>query len=72
VTEYEKVVQNSYERTHLELIPVLDRQPAGDRSHKSASISGMPQDERTYCLDADASDRGIGAVLSQEQDGQEV
>jgi len=32
----------------------------------------MPRDEGTYYLDFDASDRGIGAVLSQDQDGQEV
>jgi len=38
----------------------------------SAPILGTPRDEGTYCLDTDASDRGIGAVLSQEQDGQEV
>ena len=38
----------------------------------SAPILGMPCDEGTYYLDTDASDRGIGAVLSQEQNGQEV
>ena len=38
----------------------------------SAPILGMPRDEGTYYLDSDASDRGIGAVLSQDQDGQEA
>jgi len=32
----------------------------------------MPQDEGTYYLDTDASNTGIGAVLSQEQDGKVV
>ena len=32
----------------------------------------MPQDEGTYYLDTDASDVVLGAVLSQEQNGQEV
>jgi len=32
----------------------------------------MPRDEGTYRLDTDASNFGVGAVLSQEQDGQEV
>ena len=32
----------------------------------------MPRDEGTYILDTDASNVGLGAVLSQEQDGQEV
>jgi len=32
----------------------------------------MPRDEGTYYLDTDASDVGLGAVLSQDQDGQEV
>ena len=35
-------------------------------------IIGMPRDEGTYILDTDASNVGLGAVLSQEQDGQEV
>jgi len=38
----------------------------------SAPILGMPRDEGTYYLDTDASDIGLGAVLSQEQDGHEV
>ena len=38
----------------------------------SAPILGMPKDEGTYYLDTDASDVGLGAVLSQDQDGQEV
>jgi len=38
----------------------------------SAPILGMPRDEGTYYLDTDASNFGLGAVLSQEQDGQEV
>jgi len=32
----------------------------------------MPRDEGTYYLDTDASNTGLGAVLSQEQDGKEV
>jgi len=32
----------------------------------------MPRDEGTYYLDTDASDRGLGAVLSQNQDGREA
>ena len=32
----------------------------------------MPRDEGTYILDTNASNVGLGAVLSQEQDGQEV
>ena len=32
----------------------------------------MPQDEGVFYLDTDASDVGLGAVLSQEQDGSEV
>ena len=38
----------------------------------TAPILGMPRDEGTYYLDTDASDIGLGAVLSQEQDGEEV
>ena len=38
----------------------------------SAPILGMPRDEGTYYLDTDASDIGLGAVLSQIQDGDEV
>ena len=30
----------------------------------SAPVLGMPRDEGTYYLDTDASDRGLGAVLS--------
>ena len=32
----------------------------------------MPKDEGTYYLDTDAPDVGLGAVLSQVQDGQGV
>jgi len=38
----------------------------------SAPVLGMPRDEGTYYLDTDASNTGLGAVLSQEQEGQEV
>jgi len=37
-----------------------------------APILGMPQDKGIYCLDKNASDVGLGAVFSQEQNGQEV
>jgi len=39
---------------------------------KKRPILGMPTDEGTYYLDTDASDIGLGAVLSQNQDGDEV
>jgi len=32
----------------------------------------MPRDNGTFYLDTDASNVGLGAVLSQDQDGQEV
>ena len=32
----------------------------------SAPILGVPRDEGTYLLDTDASDTGLGAVLSPE------
>jgi len=32
----------------------------------------MPRDNGTLCLDTDASDVGLGALLSQEQDGREI
>ena len=35
----------------------------------SAPILALPTDEGTYVLDTDASDNGLGAVLSQKQDG---
>ena len=37
----------------------------------SKPILALPQSEGTYILDTDASDFGLGAVLSQEQDGVE-
>ena len=53
--------------------------PAHDKAFQTlkarlvtAPILGMPRDDGTFLLDTDASDRGIGAVLSQEQDGQEI
>ena len=38
----------------------------------NAPILVMPRDEGSFHLDTNASDRGIGAVLSQEQDSCEV
>jgi hypothetical protein len=38
----------------------------------SAPILGMPRTEGQFILDTDASDKGLGVVLSQEQDGREV
>jgi len=38
----------------------------------SAPVLGMPTDTGTFYLDCDASDVGLGAVLSQDQDGSEV
>ena len=35
-------------------------------------ILGKPRDEGTFLLDTDASNTGLGAVLSQMQDGNEV
>ena len=40
--------------------------------HISAPILGMPTDEGTYVLDTDASDVGLGSVLSQRQGEREV
>ena len=37
----------------------------------TSPILGYPQPEGRYILDTDASDTGLGAVLSQEQDGAE-
>ena len=34
----------------------------------SEPILALPQNEGTYVLDTDASDFGLGAVLSQQQD----
>lgn len=36
-----------------------------------ADVMAYPRNKGTYILDTDASDYAIGAVLSQEQDGQE-
>ena len=38
----------------------------------SAPILGMPRHEGTYYFDTDASDIALGAVLLQNQDGDEV
>ena len=38
---------------------------------KSANIMAYPRNEGQFVLDTDASDYAIGAVLSQEQDGEE-
>ena len=38
----------------------------------TAPVLGMPRDSGTFHLDTDPSDVGLGAVLSQEQDGKEV
>ena len=38
----------------------------------SAPVLGMPTDAGKFYLDCDASDVGLGAVLSQNQDGAEV
>lgn len=38
----------------------------------TAPILGLLSDNDEYVLDTDASDHAIGAVLSQQQDGQEV
>ena len=38
----------------------------------TAPILGMPRNEGTFYLDTDASDRGLGAVLSQVQEDREV
>jgi len=37
----------------------------------SEPILALPTNDGTYVLDTDASDFGLGAILSQEQDGQE-
>ena len=37
----------------------------------SEPILALPTDDGTYVLDTDASDFGLGAILSQDQNGQE-
>jgi len=39
---------------------------------QSPPVLALPIDNGMYCLDTDASDKSIGAVLSQVQNGQEV
>lgn len=38
----------------------------------STPILGMPTDQGRFYLDTDASDTGLGAVLSQDQNGSET
>ena len=38
----------------------------------TAPFLGMPRDDGTFYLDTGASEKGVGAVSSQEQDGREV
>jgi len=38
---------------------------------QSPPVLALPSETGMYCLDTDASDKSIGAVLSQVQDGQE-
>jgi hypothetical protein len=51
----------------------LPRQEAYERLKKALTtvpVLGMPRQEGLLCLDTDASNEGLGAVLSQEQDGE--